>query len=333
MIASTLLALSLLLPVSLSAQQDPAAATNDPQNAAKIALQKRLTTALRTTADTADTAFAIDWAPDQKNQANNPFAQLMGDTATGKVTGSWHAGQRHVQFDNNEKDELLFAGGRMIARDDNHDWCLRNGHLADGNNIHYVPDAQLLLQQLASWPLTITHREAGAINDRPVEIVSVTLSAAQAGELLWSGCLPPSLVSGSFVQVLRIAAGGNAARQSATPPNNTIDLAIALDPGTNLVHEVRVRAWTKADQNGGVFAFPAGRVAIAGGPATNEEDDEEEEEEQPTNSQKDAPLAYVKGLPKRSRKKTTVHNFTIKLSEHGQTPKPEWNERQTSLLR
>jgi hypothetical protein len=325
--ATTLLALSLLLQAGLNAQHE----AESSAIAAKIALQKRLTTALGTTAATSDTAFAIEWAPDKKNQPNNPWGQIMGDSASGKVTGSWHTSQHHVKFDNNEKDELLFAADRMIARDDNHDWCLRRGHLADGNTIPYVPDAQLLLQQLASWPLAITHREAGALNDRPVEIVAVTLNPEQVGELLWSGCLPPSLATANFANVVRIVMAGNAARTAATPPDTTIDLAIALDPGTNLVHEVRVRAWTKANQNGGVFAFPAGRVQVAGGQQPDEEDEEEDDVE-PKNGQEDAPLTYVKGLPKRSRKKTMVHNFKITLREHGQHAAPEWNERQKLLL-
>ena len=66
--------------------------------------------------------------------------------------------------------ELLLAGARMLARDDNHDWCRRRGHFADGNKLDYVPDPQALLQQLGQWPLAVTKRGAGSFDDRAKKI-------------------------------------------------------------------------------------------------------------------------------------------------------------------
>ncbi|MGK0203254.1 MAG: hypothetical protein ACI9S9_002332 [Planctomycetota bacterium] len=321
---------SCLVSAALSAQETKAPTTKapaiDPAIAAKVALKKRLTGALAKTAKTADTGFRIKWGPDKLAKANNnPFAAMMGQAASGNVTGSWHAGRTHLKFGSDEKDELLLAGGSMLARDDQRDWCLRSGHFADGNNATFVPNAQALLQQLASWPLAVTHRAAGAYMDRPVEIVSVTLNAEQVGELIWSGCLPESLSQGNFDMGINFVIGRNAGRQAATPPKTTIDLAISLDPGTNLVHQIRVRAWTKAAQNGGGLALPVGRIIVA-----RVVDDEEEEEDEADDNK---PLEYSKGLPKRSRKKTSVANFTLQLENHGQQAQPELNARQKSLLR
>jgi hypothetical protein len=315
---------SCLLPAPLCAQDTKASI--DPAIDAQIALKKRLTGALTKTAKTADTGFTIKWGPDKKAKANNPFAAMMAQAASGDVTGSWHEGRTHVHFGSDEKDELLLAGGSMLARDKNRDWCRRSGHFADGNRITFVPNAQALLKQLASWPLAVTRREVGAYRDRPVEIVSVTLNAEQVGELIWSGCLPRSLSQGHFAQAINIVIGGNAGRQAATPPNTTIDLAVSLDPGTNLVHQIRVRAWTKSDQNGGALAVPVGGIAIG---RVEEEEEEEEEEEADDNK----PLEYVKGLPKRSRRKASVANFTLQLENHGQQAKTELTARQKSLLR
>lgn len=321
---------SCLLPATLCAQDTTTPI--DPAIAAKIALKKRLTGALTKTAKTADTGFTIKWGPDKKAKANNPFAAMMGQAASGDVTGSWHEGRTHIHFGSDEKDELLLAGGSMLARDGDRDWCLRSSHFADGNKVTFIPNAQALLQQLASWPLAVTRREAGAYRDRPVEVVSVTLNAEQVGELMWSGGLPESLSQGNFGQVINIVMGGKAGRRAATPPETTIDLAISLDPGTNLVHQIRVRAWTKANQNGGVFAFPAGRIAL--GAAVNEDEEEEEEDDEDADeAEGNKPLEYSKGLPKRSRKKTSVANFTLQLENHGQQPKPQLNDRQKSLLR
>ncbi|MGK0517442.1 MAG: hypothetical protein ACJAUC_000120 [Planctomycetota bacterium] len=320
---------SCLLPATLCAQDTKAPV--DPAIAAKVALKKRLTRALTKTAKTADTGFTIKWGPDKKAKENNPFAAMMGQAASGNVTGSWHEGRTHIQFGGDETDELLLAGGNMIARDKDRDWCLRSGHFADGNKVTFVPNAHALLQQLASWPLAVTRREAGAYKDRPVEVVSVTLNAEQVGELMWSGSLPESLSQGNFGQVINIVMGGNAGRRAATPPNTTIDLAISLDPGTNLVHQIRVRAWTEANQNGGVFAFAAGRVAV--GQAVGDDDEEAEPNEDEDEAEDNKPLEYSKGLPKRSRKKTSVANFTLSLENHGQQAKPQLNDRQQSLLR
>ena len=330
--ATLLVVISCCLPPAALRAQDTAAPTQDPAVTAKVALKQRLKSALAKTAKTADTGFTVKWGPDQKALANNPFAVLMGRSWSGDVTGSWHADRTHVKFAGDEEDELLLTGSSMLARDGDRDWRLRRGHFADGNKITFIPDVQALLQQLATWPLAVTHREAGAYKDRPVEVVSVTLNADQVGELMWSGCLPESLSQGNFGQVINlVVGGGNAGRQAATPPNTTIDLAISLDPGTNLVHQIHVRAWTEANPNGGMLAFPAGRVVFG------EEEEEEEEEEETNEKEEEAddnkPLEYAKGLPKRSRKKTSVANFTLQLRNHGQQAKPELNDLQKSLLR
>jgi hypothetical protein len=317
----SLLSASLLMATlpSQDAVQEPAV---DP----KAAVKKRLKAALAKSGATADTAFSLKWGPDKKAKQNNPFAAMMGQSNSGSVKGSWHDDCRTVKFAGKGKDELLLSGTRMLARDDNRDWCRRNAHFADGNQITYIPDPQVLLQQLAAWPLAITHREAGALNDRPVEIVSVTLNADQVGELFWSGALPESMGTnngnGNVFRIARQVGGGRAARAAATPPDVTMDLAISLDPSTHLVHEIRARAWAKENANMAVFVIN-GRI---GGNADDEEEDEDEVDES-------APLVYEKGLPKRPRKKMSVANFTLRLTEHGQRAKAELNDKQRSLLR
>lgn len=317
--------LSASLLVAILPGQTP---TQDPAPAPKAATKKRLSAALEKTASLSDTAFTIKWGPDKKVNKNNPFAQLLGQRSSGKVNGSWHKGQRALKFGGNEKDELIFRGGRMLARDDKRDWCLRSNHWADGNKIDHVPDPQSLVQLLATWPLAVTNRTAGAFNDRPVEIISVTLNEEQVGELLWSGSLPATLAT-SQSNVFRIAqrlGGGGRGRTAATPPDVTIDLAIALDPGTNLVHEIRVRAWTPNDGNNNLGVFVVGGAV---GGAVDDEEEEEEEEEPDENT----PLVYENGLPKRPRKKVSVANFTLTLKDHGSHAAAELNERQLRLLR
>jgi len=286
--------------------------------------RQRLTDALQKTAATPDTAFAAKWGP-EKVDRNNPFARLIGSMATGAVKGSWHDDLRCVAFDGDEGDELLIRAGRMIAKDGKRDWRRRRGHFADGNVIEHVPDPRALLQQLADWQLAVTNRSAGALDDRPVELISVTLNAEQVGELLWAGLLPQALTSNTLFANVAVQFGGNNnGRAAAQLPKATLDLAIALDPGTGLVHQLRARSWSDTNVNGGVFVFPAGNQAAG-------EDEEEEEEEDEIDD--DGPLVYERGLPKRSRKDKSVVDFTLTFTHHGEQPKPALNETQQQLLR
>lgn len=321
------LLLSLLSASLLMATLPCQDAAQEPAVDPLAAVKKRLKAALTKTGTTTDTAFSLKWGPDKLARKNNPFAAMMGLRTSGSAEGAWHDDFRSVKFDGEEKDELLLCGTRMLARDDTRGWCRRSAHFADGNQVSYIPDPKGLLQQLAAWPLAVTHREAGALNDRPVEIVSVTLNADQVGELFWSGALPASLATstGNVFQIAQQLGGRRGARAPATPPDVTVDLAISLDPGTNLVHEIRARAWVKENVNNmGVFVINGqGRIGGA------EEDEDEEEEEVDAN----APVVYQKGLPKRARKKMTVANFTLHLTEHGQHAQAELNDKQKSLLR
>lgn len=322
-----LLLLSLIPLTLLPAQQEPAAPQGVP-----AATKKKLSEALTKTSKLQDTTFALEWAPVGKQ--NNPFGRAFGDRMKGKLSGSWHDGLTLVKFANDSEDELLFAGSRMLARDGNRDWCRRRGHFADGNDLDFVPDPQALLQQLGAWPLAVTKRGAGSFEDRPVEVLSVTLTPEQVGELFWSGSLPSALQFGGgvFGQAVQIALGGaGGGRPAATAPNVTMDLAISLDPGTGQVYEIRGNAWVEKNGNGNannVFVFRAGNVQIGGAGNDDEEEEDEEEQDEP-----EGPLQYEKGLPKRSKKKMSCTAFTLRLGQHGQAAKPTLSEAQQRLLK
>lgn len=335
LLSSCALVLAGLLPAQVTS---PAPAAPAAPAAADLAAAKaRVSAALQKCAALADTAFAMKWGPDKKKKkADDPFARMMGAMASGQTKGSWHADLTHVRYEGDTDDELLVAGRRTLAKDGTVDWRLRSGRFADGNTNAYVPDVALLLQQLASWDLAVTNRSVGALDDRPVEIVSVTLSADQVADAVWAGLLPEAIVTanglggGRIVRMGMNIGGGN--RTPATPPDTTIDLAIHLDPATNLIHQLHFRGWTKEAQGGaaGVFVVQAGGARVAGG--GDEEEDDEEDETKEAAAKKDAPLVYENGLPTRPRKKTSVCDVTVKLSQHGQTPAPALTDAQKQLL-
>ncbi|MGC6486140.1 MAG: hypothetical protein ACON4Z_00710 [Planctomycetota bacterium] len=301
------------------------------------ATRARLAEALTKSAATADTAFELRWGNEPAKGQRRGLAQLLGAASRGAVSGSWHAGAVHLRFENEQEDQLVVAAGRMIARDSEREWCLRQGRFADGNPASSRPDPQSLLAQLGGWPLALTRRSAGSFEDRPVEVVSVTLTADQTAELLWSGALPQGLKSaggmmGQAIQLNLVAGGAGAPRPAATAPDLTLDLAISLDPGTNTIFEIRGKAWAEKNRNGNVFVFRGGAVAVQVGAEADDEDEDEDEDERPAQDP-GAPLRYADGLPVRDSEELTSVPFRLVLRDHGRAPAPELPAAAARLLR
>jgi hypothetical protein len=326
-----------LLPVlacgALLCAQDPVPPTP--------AADAKLTQALQKAASSSDTGFAASWGPiGKKADAGDAiFARMMGGAATsGACAGSWHADRLHVTFDGDEGDELLLVGRRMLAKDDKGEWTLRSGRFRDGNRSGFVPDVPLLLEQLARWNLPIAARRVGSLDDRPIEILSLTLGQEQVGEAFWSGALPdtPGNPFGGGAMMLVAGAGGagGGARTAAAAPDATVDVALWIDPATSVIHKLHCRVHAKADAG----AFGRVRVVRAGGAggavqvAGDDDEGEDEAEEEAAEAQKDAPLEYVDGLPKRSKKKMSVSDYTVTLKNHGQQQPPALTELQQRLL-
>ncbi len=334
--ANLLTAQSASPPPAAPAPSEPAASAAAPP-ADLAAAKARAAAALQKCGALADTSFAVRWGPDKKKKdAGNPLAVALGRASSGATTGSWHQDRQRVVFDNDNDDELLIAGRRTLARDGTTEWALRSARYADGNTVPFVPDVPLLLQQLAAMDLAVVHRAAGALDDRPVEVVSATLTADQAAQLVWSGALPAALVTpGEAGSVFRFAAMGaraGGARPAATTPDATVDLAIHLDPGTNLVHKLHFRGWTKANAAGApgvvMVAAGAGRIAIGGA----DEEEEDEDEDDAAEPAADAPLVWENGLPNRPRKKVAVNDVVVKLTDHGTTQAAPLTDVQRQLL-
>jgi hypothetical protein len=176
--------------------------------------------------------------------------------------------------------------------------------------------------------IAVAVREVGALDDRPVELLSASLDQDQLADLLWSEALPPALAQ-SMSQIFRIGAGGNNQKRMGAPkPDATLDLVVHIDPATSLVQRLQFRCWTKDDMPG------MGRVVVVNGGAVQAqgEDEEEAEDEQTKAGDANQPLRYENGLPVRPRKKTNVVDFTVRLSEHGKAVAPALDNTQKKLL-
>ena len=316
-------------------------AAPDPLVAARQKLHKSLAamTALPSC------GFEAKWGPDEqgkKKNDNNPGFVVFGGpgiSSSGEATGAWQDEKLHVRSGD---DEVLYAGRRMLARENGGEWALRRGHFRAGAELGFLPDPQLLLALLQDMELAVVHREAGSVGDRPVETLTVTLNPDQVAELTHAGVLPPML--GGMFAARQILVGGvaagmkGAARQAPPPPDATVDLAFHIDPGTGMLHRLQVRTWSKGDgaQGGNIVVFAGGagggRVQVGG---RGDVDDETEGEEDKPKEQKDGkeqPLIYEHGLPVRPRKKVAVSDFTLDLHEHGTAKVPALDDKARALL-
>lgn len=305
---------------------------SDPLQAAR----PRLLAALQKTGAAVDTKFTAAWAEDgKKKDDGNQVIFAMGTPGEGKTTGTWHPGLVHVQFDGDTGDELLVAGPRTLAKAKDKGWVLRRGRFADGNSVEFVPDPAVLLELLASWDLAVVHREVGSLDDRPMEFLTVALTAEQVGEAIWSGAVPAALQANGgvnpFAIVMAMRNGG--ARPPAPTPTSTVDLAIALDPATGLVHQLQFRSWTKQDPNAMGGRVVMIRAGAGGVQVDNDDGDEEEGDDAKEAAAKEGPQQYANALPVRPRKKTTVVDYTVRLLDHGKVKAPELDDAQKRLLR
>lgn len=304
-----------------------------------VAARTRLQAALAKSAATPDTAYAAKLAEDRKGKQAEETMILPGVGVGSNFVshGSWHAGLLHCVFEGDPADELLVSGRRTLAKAGDGPWALRSRRYADGNTLDFLPDPELLLERLAAWNLAIVHREVGTLDDRPVEIFTATLNPDQVAEATYAG-LVPAWISGAGMNPFAVLVGmrNGGGRPPVAPPTSTVDLSIALDPATGLVHELHFRSWSKQPKNGGM----AGRFVVVQGGAGgvrvqngNDENDEDEEEKDAAEAKKDTEPKYENGLPVRPRKKTTVVDYTVKFTEHGKAKAPALDEAQKALLR
>lgn len=262
-------------------------------------------------------------------KSDSPMARAMrgagggGDTKT-TVAGAWGQGLLSASCDDGA-DELVFAGRRMIARENKGAWKLRHGVLLDGRPLPAVIDPSAAFAVLAQAKLEVIHSEVGSFDDRPVEIVTARAEGDVARDLRHAGILPEGAdPSNGGMMVFGGRAGAAGARRVAPQIDVDADLAFFIDPATQRVHQLRIKSYTK----GGAMAF---RVVVAGaGAAPAGEDEESDDEETDTK----APLQFKNGLPVRRVKKdqTSVNTYDVKLKDHGKATLPELDESAKALL-
>jgi len=293
----------------------PVPAQSDTQELADAS--QRLRAALVKAAKMDALAFKSVESQDDAFRRRMPFGGAAEDV---QITGACCSGMVHATIGYDD-DQVLFGNGRMLARRSDGDWKLRRGCLADGQPLPFVPDPALLLQVLASLPeeaLKVTHVEEGTIKDAKVVTYGFSLTGDRAQDLVLSGSLPRA--AGGRMMIM-IGGGGGL---DAAKPEVTLDLAVSVEPESGQILRVHTKGYTKSELPGNVQVRFAGADGVEVG-------GEEEEEAAPP--KKDGPPEYSKGLPKRHvDKNTSLTEFDLTLSKHGQAKLPELAEAQRKQL-
>src|SRR5690606_1602118 len=169
-----------------------------------------------------------------------------------------------------DEDEVLLAGGRMLARQGGGAWKLRRNCLADGRPLPFVADPLQMVGLLADLPAkdrAVVHAEPGKVRDADVTVYTITLAGAAADELLFAGFMPRTAGPRAMV-----ALGG--ATDLLPKPQVTLDIAISVDAATGHVVRLQSRAYVKSTLPGNV------RIQVQGGGEFDEADEEEEAEDE-----------------------------------------------------
>lgn len=226
-------------------------------------------------------------------------------------------------------EELIVHGRRAIAREAAGDWHLRRGRSASGAIQAWYPDpAQLLVALAQVKDLPVTQRAGGSLDDRPVEVLSVTLEGEAARELVQAGALPDPREGYSFSSVIVRAAGG---RVQPPKEDTSVDLAFFVDPVSRHLLRVHARVAVKnqAVLGGGAAVIQVGgggQVVQFGGRAQPAPEDEEAPATQ-------AAPSFVDGLPVRKADAAGDYaHLDLRLSEHGTAKATELDAKARALL-
>jgi hypothetical protein len=246
----------------------------------------------------------------------------MGGQET-EVAGRLAQGVLQAKVDD---DEVLLYRGRQVARTDA-GWKLRARSLANGAPLPFVFDPQAFAEVLNTLPdeaLVVAHQETGDFRGKPVVIYSLTLSGTHARELNLTGVTPR--VRGMPIFTL----GGNRSIGGDDPPETKMDIALFVEPETNLVHRVRVKSYEESNLPDNVIV----RVAGPGGEEQELGGEEEGAAEAAAKPEAAGATVFQKGLPKRKLgKKTSVMEFDAALSEHGEAKAPALDDEAKRLLK
>jgi hypothetical protein len=196
----------------------PAQAAITPSPASEAAARVRLEKALTGLAQRGALAVELCW---QQSVRNVLAAEIRASgTCSGEVLHLHHANQ----------EWLISARNDLVRVDDA--WL---GPKHEGRGCGFVPGIAAALKRCA---FEVLRREAGVLEDRPVETFTLRVPIAAAMDLL-SLTRPPLLQQSSATNTMR----GRLTRAAAAPDGDSplCDVAVTIDPAVQEIRAMRVR--------------------------------------------------------------------------------------------
>ena len=266
-----------------------------------------------------------------RTTANNQAA--FSNPAAAVAEGGWAEGRLWASA-NDGLDQVVWNGRRMIARHDKEPWSLRQGAVGAGLAVPKVLDPDTFFLVLEKAKLELIHAEVGALEDRPVEILTLHAAGEGAIDLLWAGLFPDSTLNQNL--------GVRAAMPGAVQPipvrsEIDIDIAIFLDPATARIHQIHVRGYSKGMANSAAGGLAMGAAVPLPGAPPKAVEKVPEKNVVPADAKAAAQteLVFEQGLPIRKPKdkemQTTVA-FDIKFTNHEAAKPPELDAQARELL-
>jgi hypothetical protein len=232
---------------------------------------------------------------------------------------------------NEGRDRAVWHGRRMVGRQGEEQWRLRQGVVGDGVPMPKLFEPETFFQALLHSKHEVIHADVGALDDRPVEILTVSISGDEAYDVLWSGLIPDATTN-SYLGTRSVAARGARAKLEIE-----IDVAVWLDPATSRVQQCKVRCYTKGAANaGGQVAVVAGLGAgpqPPGGVAPRPVPAPESAEQAPEAPA--GPLVFQDGLPTRAPKAgqtLMVVSYDLTFANHEAAVAPAIDAAARALL-
>ena len=241
------------------------------------------------------------------------------------VEGGWH---QDLVWGETGNDRYVRHGGRMVVKAGGA-WKLRASKLASGQPVPFTLDPVMLFSALRDLPAAqraVVHTEAAEIRGKKVVTLAITLDGDDAGDFAATGAIPD--VSGGMGGFLVV--GGLGGALGLPEPEQTVHLAVSIDPENGDVLRFAVKTYEKNPMFGNIQV----QVAGAGmGGDDEEEDDAAEEKAEEEAGEKDKP-EWKGGLPTRKPGKSeSVVMFRAEFLNHGLADAPELDDKAKALLR
>ena len=222
---------------------------------------------------------------------------------------------------NSGNDSIVSCGRKTIVRAGKGEYRYSRDKLADRSDMPYVFDADYVFAVLrVTKDIRVVQSEVGILNDKPIEILTLSANETAGWALDASGILPPCRGTKAGGAIITRGGGG--------PVSVTFDIALFFDPATKRLERARFKSYADYGQAGRLIAVQPG----AGNVQVEVRDVEDEKPE----ADPAQPTQIEDGLPVRNGRQfhtTFVHSLDVTFRDHGTAKAPALDAAAEKMLR